>query len=286
MKLIGAVRRLLGWVITLFGMHLTPERGRAHRPRIGRHRGESVRNHRGSAGSLQQERGLEELNAPALQRQPKPLWSEHTNEKNKKLLSLSLHSSRWLWRLGIAVHAQSSAPAAAAPAAPPPTAELAAAAARRPPRPIWPRAIPAARSPERSTTCRRPIPKSASRFRTSPIKSGRTKSPPTSSGRWSPASWSCSCRPGFAMVESGLCRVKNANHTYMMNFFVYTCGSVLLLDHRLRHTNGRSRRQRQPRRPPIADRRTHPLVVRQDVGPLRAEPGCSCPATLMTSASW
>jgi len=29
---------------------------------------------------------------------------------------------------------------------------------------------------------------------------------------------------GFAMVESGLCRVKNANHTYMMNFAVYGCG--------------------------------------------------------------
>lgn len=29
---------------------------------------------------------------------------------------------------------------------------------------------------------------------------------------------------GFAMVEAGLCRVKNSNHTYMMNFFVYTCG--------------------------------------------------------------
>jgi len=29
---------------------------------------------------------------------------------------------------------------------------------------------------------------------------------------------------GFAMVESGLTRVKNANHTYMMNFFVYACG--------------------------------------------------------------
>jgi ammonium transporter, Amt family len=29
---------------------------------------------------------------------------------------------------------------------------------------------------------------------------------------------------GFAMVEAGLCRAKNANHTYMMNFFVYTCG--------------------------------------------------------------
>jgi Amt family ammonium transporter len=29
---------------------------------------------------------------------------------------------------------------------------------------------------------------------------------------------------GFAMVEAGLCRVKNANHTYMMNFLVYACG--------------------------------------------------------------
>src|SRR5690242_12555380 len=29
---------------------------------------------------------------------------------------------------------------------------------------------------------------------------------------------------GFAMVEAGLCRVKNANHTYMINFFVYGCG--------------------------------------------------------------
>ena len=53
---------------------------------------------------------------------------------------------------------------------------------------------------------------------------------------------------GFAMVESGLCRVKNANHTYMMNFFVYGCGSVRLLDHRLRHPDGRRRRKRQPRR--------------------------------------
>ena len=31
---------------------------------------------------------------------------------------------------------------------------------------------------------------------------------------------------GFAMVEAGLCRVKNANHTYMMNFFVYGCGLI------------------------------------------------------------
>ena len=33
-----------------------------------------------------------------------------------------------------------------------------------------------------------------------------------------------SMQAGFAMVESGLCRVKNANHTYMMNFVVYGCG--------------------------------------------------------------
>ena len=74
---------------------------------------------------------------------------------------------------------------------------------------------------------------------------------------------------GFAMVESGLCRVKNANHTYMMNFFVYTARFVLLLDHRLRHTNGRRRRQRQSGRPAFSDRRTHAFPVRQNWGHLR-----------------
>ena len=47
---------------------------------------------------------------------------------------------------------------------------------------------------------------------------------------------------GFAMVESGLCRVKNANHTYMMNFFVYTAGLFSYWLSWLRHSNGRSRR--------------------------------------------
>jgi Amt family ammonium transporter len=31
-------------------------------------------------------------------------------------------------------------------------------------------------------------------------------------------------QPGFAMVETGLCRAKNANHTMMMNFMVYGLG--------------------------------------------------------------
>jgi len=47
---------------------------------------------------------------------------------------------------------------------------------------------------------------------------------------------------GFAMVEAGLCRVKNANHTYMMNFFVYTCGLFAYWIPRVRHTNGRGSR--------------------------------------------
>src|SRR5205823_12531968 len=29
---------------------------------------------------------------------------------------------------------------------------------------------------------------------------------------------------GFAIVETGLCRAKNANHTMMMNFMVYGAG--------------------------------------------------------------
>src|SRR5205814_5257286 len=31
---------------------------------------------------------------------------------------------------------------------------------------------------------------------------------------------------GFAIVETGLCRVKNANHTMMMNFMVYGVGML------------------------------------------------------------
>ena len=89
---------------------------------------------------------------------------------------------------------------------------------------------------------------------------------------------------GFAMVESGLCRVKNANHTYMMNFFVYTCGSVLLLAGRFRHTNGRRGRQRKPGRSPVSDGRAHTLALRQDVGLLRRRLDCFSPATPMTSA--
>ena len=53
---------------------------------------------------------------------------------------------------------------------------------------------------------------------------------------------------GFAIVETGLCRAKNANHTMMMNFMVYGVGHARLLADWLCHTGRRRRRGRQPRR--------------------------------------
>ena len=67
---------------------------------------------------------------------------------------------------------------------------------------------------------------------------------------------------GFAMVESGLCRVKNANHTYMMNFFVYGCGLFAYWDPGLRHPDGRRSRERKSGRSTAARQRTHVIAVR------------------------
>ena len=96
---------------------------------------------------------------------------------------------------------------------------------------------------------------------------------------------------GFAFVEAGLCRVKNANHTYMMNFFVYTAGlfSYWLIGfaiqmggaagngnlgglqsaHWIRDPNGRGGRQRKLGWSPVFDSRTHDIAVRDDLGPFR-----------------
>mgnify|MGYP003694352669 CR=1 FL=1 len=41
-----------------------------------------------------------------------------------------------------------------------------------------------------------------------------------------PDSSSCSCRQGSPIVETGLARAKNANHTMMMNFMVYGVGML------------------------------------------------------------
>ena len=74
---------------------------------------------------------------------------------------------------------------------------------------------------------------------------------------------------GFAMVEAGLCRVKNANHTYMMNFVVYGCGLFAYWLDRLRHSDGRRGGQRQPGWIEPAECRTPNHPVRKDVGLVR-----------------
>jgi len=49
---------------------------------------------------------------------------------------------------------------------------------------------------------------------------------------------------GFAIVETGLCRAKNANHTMMMNFMVYGFGLFAYWVCGIRHPDGRSCRHR------------------------------------------
>ena len=46
---------------------------------------------------------------------------------------------------------------------------------------------------------------------------------------------------GFAIVETGLCRAKNANHTMMMNFMVYGFGLFAFWVCRICHPDGRRR---------------------------------------------
>ena len=74
---------------------------------------------------------------------------------------------------------------------------------------------------------------------------------------------------GFAMVESGLCRVKNANHTYMMNFFVYTCGLfaywILGFAIQMGGAAGNSNLGGLQ----LTHRRAFHDTVRQDLGPIR-----------------
>ena len=55
---------------------------------------------------------------------------------------------------------------------------------------------------------------------------------------------------GFAMVETGFTRAKNAAHTMAMNFMVYAIGMLGLLDLRLRAADGRRGRRRIARAAP------------------------------------
>ena len=69
---------------------------------------------------------------------------------------------------------------------------------------------------------------------------------------------------GFALVETGFTRAKNAAHTMSMNFMVYALGHVRLLGLRLRAADGRRRRRRGARRHAAAQPRVHGHALRQD----------------------
>ena len=86
------------------------------------------------------------------------------------------------------------------------------------------------------------------------------------------------------MVESGLCRVKNANHTYMMNFFVYGCGLLAywLIGFAIQMGGAAGNGNLGGLQ---ALNTEHPLsLFRKDLGHLWTERDVSCPATPTTSA--
>ncbi|MBZ5501459.1 MAG: ammonium transporter [Acidobacteriia bacterium] len=132
--------------------------------------------------------------------------------------------------LGAAAHAQAPAaapPAAAAASAPPPsaaTAELAAAAAKAPATADLAKGDPGGTIT--GTISDVPVSDSKTGLTLSDVANQTGQDKIAINFVWTLVTGFLVMfmQAGFAMVESGLCRVKNANHTYMMNFFVYTCG--------------------------------------------------------------
>jgi len=126
--------------------------------------------------------------------------------------------------VGVAAYGQAAAPAAPAAAAPPSAVELKDTTAKAPSTADLAKGDPAGTST--GTVSDVPV---------SDSKTGLTLGDVASQVGQNKIginfTWTLVCgflvmfmQAGFAMVEAGLCRVKNANHTYMMNFFVYGCG--------------------------------------------------------------
>ena len=91
---------------------------------------------------------------------------------------------------------------------------------------------------------------------------------------------------GFAMVEVGpVPRQKRQPHVHDELLRVHV-RVVRLLDHRLRHTDGRRGRQRQPGRPAIADAEHSMSLFGKTWGIFGAVRNVPLRATPMTSASW
>ena len=276
MKLVGAARAPAG-----MGHHAVrhapdTEHRWAHRPRAGGNCGEPFRDHRHFARGLQQERGLEELECAGFVTAAKITHGAHTNEKNQKLVvsAFVFSPSAWRWaQRPTRRHRRRRLPRLPAPPFRLPTPNWQAAAAKAPATADLAKGdpggtitgtindVPAADSKAGVT-----LPDVANQV-------GQNKIAINFVWTLVTGFLVMFMQAGFAMVESGLCRVKNANHTYMMNFFVYTCGLVRLLAHRLRHTNGRRGRQRKPGRPAVSDRRTHHSRCSARRGDFSADPG-------------
>ncbi len=124
--------------------------------------------------------------------------------------------------LGTAVHAQ--APAAAAPAASPTTAELAATAAKAPTTADLAKGDPGGTIT--GTINDVPVGDAKTGLTLGDVANQVGQNKIAANFIWTLVTGFLVMfmQAGFAMVESGLCRVKNANHTYMMNFMVYACG--------------------------------------------------------------
>ena len=79
---------------------------------------------------------------------------------------------------------------------------------------------------------------------------------------------------GFAIVETGLCRAKNANHTMMMNFMVYGVGMLAYWLIGFAIQEGGVGRGGEPRRHGAAQRRVRHPPVRQGSGASSARRAC------------
>ena len=127
--------------------------------------------------------------------------------------------------MGVAAYAQApAAPAAAAPPPSPTTAELAAAAAKAPTTADLAKGDPGGTITGTINDVPVADPKAGTTLADVANQVGQNKIAANFIWTLVTGYLVMFMQAGFAMVESGLCRVKNANHTYMMNFMVYACG--------------------------------------------------------------
>jgi Amt family ammonium transporter len=152
---------------------------------------------------------------------------ERTKMKLKELRTLSLVLCVLAIALAMGVAAYAQAPAAPAAAAPPPspvTAELAATAAKAPTTADLAKGDPGGTLTGTISDVPVGDPKVGLTVGDVANQVGQNKIAANFIWTLVTGYLVMFMQAGFAMVEAGLCRAKNSNHTYMMNFMVYACG--------------------------------------------------------------